>query len=144
VQDERTTSTRKNIRFSNELLSKIESKLDGKAFGTWVQETCASAVYTKKEAVHTSTSTVHTDNKKSVHTSTKDGTQQQVKKHAMLKSSYAAKHGLPGEVTKEEHERIMKLSKQGLSGPKISAIISRDKSTINRIIQITRSRLISE
>lgn len=38
--DSRTTSTRKNIRFDNELLALIDSDLNGAAFSAWVQDAC--------------------------------------------------------------------------------------------------------
>jgi hypothetical protein len=50
---------------------------------------------------------------------------------------YAAKHGLPGNITEEQHKQIMELSKQGLSGPKITQIIPLSKSTINRVILLS-------
>lgn len=37
---ERTTSTRKNIRFNNDLLKSIESALGGQSFSAWVQDAC--------------------------------------------------------------------------------------------------------
>jgi len=38
--DTRTTSTRKNIRFDNELLAQINLSLGGMAFSAWVQNAC--------------------------------------------------------------------------------------------------------
>ena len=51
---------------------------------------------------------------------------------------YAAKHGLPRNITEELHIKIMELSKQGLSGPKIAEIVPVSKATINRVINISK------
>jgi hypothetical protein len=51
---------------------------------------------------------------------------------------YAAKHGLPRGITEELHIRIMELSKQGLSGPKIADILPVSKATINRVILLSK------
>lgn len=46
-QDNRTTSTRKNIRFNNDLLALIDKVRGDKAFGTWIQDLCKSKVKMK-------------------------------------------------------------------------------------------------
>jgi hypothetical protein len=51
---------------------------------------------------------------------------------------YAAKHGLPRNITEELHIKIMELSKQGLSGNKIANILPVSKATINRVINISK------
>jgi hypothetical protein len=51
---------------------------------------------------------------------------------------YAAKHGLPRNITEELHIKIMELSKQGLSGNKIADILPVSKATINRVINISK------
>lgn len=51
---------------------------------------------------------------------------------------YAAKHGLPGNITEELHIKIMELSKQGLSGNKIADILPVSKATINRVISASK------
>ncbi len=47
-QDNRATSTRKNIRFNNELLVMIDKARGNKAFGTWIQDLCKNKVKMKK------------------------------------------------------------------------------------------------
>lgn len=125
MKDNRENSTRKNIRFDNELLAKIESKLCGKPFGTWVQETCTKAVHTTSDVVHTTE---------------ENGTHQPEKK-AKIKNTYAAANGLPSIITEELHKEIMELSNQGLSGPKIEDIVKISKATINRVIKISKEKL---
>jgi hypothetical protein len=51
---------------------------------------------------------------------------------------YAAKHGLPRNITEELHIKIMELSKQGLSGNKIADILPVSKATINRVISASK------
>ncbi len=117
MQDNRATSTRKNIRFDNELLAKIESKLGGKPFGTWVQEVCRVAVNTNNVAVNTSEKVVNTKEKKTT-----------------VKNSYASSNNLPNVITKELHQEIMRLHKSGLSSRKIAEIVAVSKASINRTI----------
>jgi hypothetical protein len=38
--DNRTTSTRKNIRFNNDLLESVESAKGSQSFAMWVQDAC--------------------------------------------------------------------------------------------------------
>jgi len=47
VQTERSTSTRKNIRFNNELLSLIDASRGSQPFGSWVQEACKEKIKAK-------------------------------------------------------------------------------------------------
>jgi hypothetical protein len=51
---------------------------------------------------------------------------------------YAAKHGLPGNITEELHMRIMELSGQGLSSRKIAEAVPVSKATINRVISASK------
>ena len=51
---------------------------------------------------------------------------------------YAAKYGLPRNITEELHIKIMELSKQGLSGNKIADILPVSKATINRVISASK------
>jgi hypothetical protein len=51
---------------------------------------------------------------------------------------YAAKHGLPRNITEELHIKIMELSKQGLSGNKIADILPVSKATIHRVIILSK------
>ena len=44
MQQERTTSTRKNIRFNNELVALIEAAKGSTPFGTWVQDACKEKI----------------------------------------------------------------------------------------------------
>jgi hypothetical protein len=46
----RTTSTRKNIRFDNELLTLIEAKSGDKSFSAWVQNACREKLENEKNA----------------------------------------------------------------------------------------------
>jgi hypothetical protein len=127
LKDERRTSTRKNIRFDNELLKKIESKLNGKPFSEWVQDACKLLVHTTD-----STGTHHQEIQPS-NTPPKPKTITPNKN-----DGYAAKHGLPRNITEELHIKIMELSKQGLSGNKIADILPVSKATINRVISASK------
>ena len=118
------SSTRKSIRFDNELLNTINEKRGSIPFGTWVQDMCA-------HAVKNNSSPVRTDEKKPVHTPADRKTKLSV-------NSYADKHGLPGNITKELHEQIMVLSSQGLSSRKIAEIVPVSKATINRALKSTQ------
>jgi hypothetical protein len=51
---------------------------------------------------------------------------------------YAAKYGLPRNITEELHIKIIELSKQGLSGNKIADILPVSKATINRVISASK------
>lgn len=134
MKDERRTSTRKNIRFDNELLKKIESELNGKPFSEWVQDACKLLVHTTKDVVHTTDSTgtnhqgIQPSNTppkpKTITPSKNDG--------------YAAKHGLPRGITEELHKNIMELSGQGLSSRKIAEAVPVSKATINRVISASK------
>jgi hypothetical protein len=127
LKDERRTSTRKNIRFDNELLKKIESELNGKPFSEWVQDACKLSVHT------TDNIGTHHQEKKPSNTPPKPKTIPPSKN-----DGYAAKHGLPRNITEELHIKIMELSKQGLSGNKIADILPASKATINRVINISK------
>jgi hypothetical protein len=127
LQDERANSTRKNIRFDNELLSKIESQLCGKPFGTWVQEACMAAVHTKNTVVHTTRKT---------------GTHQAkpvaIKAKSNAVNSYASKLDLPSVITEELYIKIIQLNEQGLSSRKIEELLSISRSSIQRAIKVSR------
>ncbi len=112
------SSTRKNIRFENELLTKIDNIRGEKPFGTWVQEVCAQSVRTEKS------SPVQTE-KKTVQTPSGS---------VKVKSGYAAANGLPSVITEELHKKIMSLSKDGLSSRKIAEAVGVSKASVNRTI----------
>ncbi len=133
MKDERATSTRKNIRFDNELLKEIKANLKGESFSSWVQAACKEMVHTNKKAVHTSSKLVHTSSKL-VHTATIKKDTPKPKDKTKSDSGYAAKHGLPSVITEELHKKIMELSKKGLSSRKIADILPVSKASINRTI----------
>lgn len=113
------SSTRKGIRFDNELLKAIDKERGKKPLGTWVQEVCAQHF-------------------KPVHTATKEPVRTISNKKAnRLSNSYATEHDLPSNITRELHEKIIELSNQGLSSRKIAEIILVSKATVNRTIKIT-------
>lgn len=115
TESERKTSTRKDIRFNNELLVKINAKRGATPFSTWVQAVCTKAVHTKAKAVHTKGKTVHTNASKADIT-------------------YAKKHGLPRIITEKLHNEIMQHHSKGLSGHDIAKILPISRSTIQRTI----------
>ena len=134
LKDERRTSTRKNIRFDNELLKKIESELNGKPFSEWVQDACKLSVHTNNNLVHTTADIgTHHQKKQSSNAPPKPN-----KNTPSANDGYAAKHGLPRGINEELHMKIMELSKQGLSGPKIAEIVPVSKAGINRVIAISK------
>lgn len=118
------SSTRKSIRFDNELLKLINEKIGQKPFGTWVQDVCAQAVEC---------------NEKPVHTEVKETVRTPVNKKAnRLSNSYATEHDLPSNITRELHEKIIELSNQGLSSRKIAEITLVSKATVNRTLKSTQ------
>jgi|TARA_R110000737_G_scaffold48805_1_gene69387 hypothetical protein len=117
-QSNSNSSTRKNIRFENELLAKIDAARGSKPFGTWVQEVCSQAVHTPVSAI-----------KKDVRTAS--GSKVNV-------NSYAALNGLPSNITKELHEKIMTLSNEGLASRKIAEIVAVSKATVQRTINASK------
>lgn len=116
------SSTRKNIRFENELLTEIDKKRGDKPFGTWVQEVCAQAVRTTERPP------VHTE-RKSVRTSVGS---------RVSSNSYATTHGLPSNITKELHEKIIELSGQGLASRAIADIVVVSKASVQRTINASK------
>lgn len=59
-------------------------------------------------------------------------------------NTYAIKNNLPNNITEELHLKIMELSKKGLSGNKIADVLPVSKSTINRVISISKKAMLSE
>ena len=59
-------------------------------------------------------------------------------------NSYATEHGLPGNITRELHEKIIALNNQGLSSRKIAEITEVSKSSIGRALKITQKTVHSE
>jgi len=144
LKDERRTSTRKNIRFDNELLKKIESELNGKPFSEWVQDACKLSVHTTNKVVHTTNSTgTHHQETHPIRIEPNQVVQSsnippQAKTITPTNDGYAAANGLPSVITEELHKKIMELSGQGLSSRKIAEAVPVSKATINRVINISK------
>ena len=121
------SSTRKGIRFDNELLKAIDKKRGGKPLGTWVQDVCAQHL----KPVHTP---VHTEAIKTVRTPSLSTTN----KKPLISAYSDVFNKLPRNVTKDIYDEIIKLSNQGLTGPAIGINVSLSKSSVNRVIQLTK------
>jgi hypothetical protein len=121
-QSNSNSSTRKNIRFENELLAKIDNARGSKPFGTWVQEACSQSVRT---SISAPVRTIEKDVR------TTSGSKVDI-------NSYAALNGLPSNITKELHEKIMNLSNEGLASRKIAEIVAVSKATVQRTINASK------
>lgn len=118
------SSTRKGIRFDNKLLKAIDKERGKKPLGTWVQEVCAQHL-----------KPVHTEAIRPVHTPSLSTTD----KKPLISAYSDVVNQLPRNVTKDLYDEIIKLSNQGLTGPAIGINVSLSKSSVNRVIQLTKA-----
>lgn len=120
LKTDRQNSTRKIIRFNDELLALINDKRGSIPFGTWVQDVCKVAVHTigadhnKNGADHKSKSTkvVQTEIKTSI-------------------------KGLPSNVSNELHLEIINLKASGLSNRAIGEKVGVSKDSVARALKVS-------
>ena len=136
VSQDRTTKMSQNVAPKNdaridELLLAVEHL---KGLINKQSEQIASLLQVERKPVHDIQST-----KDQPKTSNPSNTSPKPNKNTpSANDGYAAKHGLPRNITEELHIKIMELSKQGLSGNKIADILPVSKATINRVISASK------
>jgi hypothetical protein len=119
LKTDRQNSTRKIIRFNDELLSLINDKRGSMPFGTWVQDVC-------KVAVHT----VGTDHNKI-------GTDRKSKSAKVVQTEIKPSiKGLPSNISSELHLEIITLKASGLSNRAIGEKVGVSKDSVARALKV--------